>query len=114
MVMCGGVLHQCICVGNSGPSCLRPVLSLEPLLFLMYINDLPQAIKHSIMFLFVDDAKCLKQVSQQSTVQSDLYNLGNWSSEWKLNFKAAKCVHLSFCKKAPLIESSYIRLAMPL
>ena len=35
---------------------------LEPILFIIYINDLPDSIMHSDIFLYADDAKLLKRI----------------------------------------------------
>ena len=72
---------------------------LGPLLFLLFINDLPQYLLHSIPLLFADDTKMpvpLYHLLLTSTLQSDLNKLSNWSSEWKLLFNESKCSLLSF------------------
>ena len=53
--------QQCVAVGNQ-LSDLLPVSSgvsqgriLGPLLFLVYVNDIPSVVKFSKLFLFVDD-----------------------------------------------------------
>ena len=72
---------------------------LGPLLFLIFINDLPQCILHSFPLLFADDTKCLCPISSPldcQLLQSDLNNLSYWSSKWKLLFNEAKCSLLSF------------------
>ena len=57
---------------NNCQSSVLPVLSgvpqgsiLGPLLFLLYVNDLPEQFSSVRMFIFADDTKCLK-TSQES------------------------------------------------
>ena len=33
-----------------------------PLLFLLFINDMPDCTEHSILSLFADDAKCFRKI----------------------------------------------------
>ena len=63
---------QCVSINNSLSNCL-PVLSgvpqgsiLGPLLFLVYINDLPSVISSSNTFIFADDTKCFKTIKTKS------------------------------------------------
>ena len=92
---------QCVCIGECRSE-LLPVVSgvpqgsiLGPLLFLVFVNDLPEVVKHSLLYMFADDTKCAKLVRHLSDcceLQND--NLCNWSYEWKLMFKEPKCVLL--------------------
>ena len=85
--------YQHVCINNSNSPTL-PVISgvpqgslLGPLLFLIYINDLPFSLKHSESFLFADDTKCLRPIRSPHDciqLQSDLDALSSWSSDWKL------------------------------
>ena len=63
---------------------------LGPLLFLIFINDLPDSIK-SFVELFADDVKLLVGPSMQNIVQTDLESLTVWEETWKLKFNLEKC-----------------------
>jgi len=66
---------------------------LGPLLFLLYVNDLPDQIKTNIR-MFADDTKIWSQVSclgDTVKLQEDLDMLGEWSEQWLLNFNPQKC-----------------------
>ena len=85
---------------NGENSNVLPVLSgipqgsvLGPILFLMYINDLPEAIK-SEAFLFADDTKLLRPIRSRKdalSLQADLDLLNDWSEKWLLKFNSDKC-----------------------
>ena len=107
---------QCVCLGDSRSE-LLPVVSgvpqgsiLGPLLFLVFINDLPDAVNHSSLYMFADDTKCAKLIRNPSDsvlLQDDVTSLGKWSSDWKLQFKVTKCVLLRFCTKGASVCHSY-------
>ena len=90
---------------NGVSSSYLPVLSgvpqgsvLGPLLFLIYINDIPEKISSDV-FLFADDMKFLRTIYSHSdyiSVQSDIDSLTEWSNEWKLHLNVNKCCHMSF------------------
>ncbi len=80
---------------------------LEPLLFVVYINDLPDVLK-SEPYLFADDTKVfriIKNDSDTEDLQDDLHNLQKWSSTWLLRFHPQTCKHMRICKKTE--ESNY-------
>jgi hypothetical protein len=66
---------------------------LGPVLFVVYINDLPTNIKSQIL-MFADDTK-LFQIHHDDTrndkMQEDLYELDSWTNKWKLRFHPEKC-----------------------
>jgi hypothetical protein len=67
---------------------------LGPILFLIYINDLPSEIQSSTK-LFADDTKIYRKlvdkVADTSILQSDLDRMRNWTENWQLNFNFEKC-----------------------
>ena len=66
---------------------------LGPILFLIYINDLPAAIKNRLL-LFADDAKLWTQIHSEEncvSLQKDLDALYKWSVVNKLPFNLSKC-----------------------
>ena len=73
---------------------------LGPLLFVIYINDLPEEVTSNV-FLFADDTKILRQVTSADdaiALQDDLNSLERWSEKWLLNFNADKCHVLTLGK----------------
>ncbi len=66
---------------------------LGPLLFVIYINDLPDQLE-SQPYLFADDTKIFRVIKSdvdQQTLQEDLNKLHQWSSTWLLRFHPEKC-----------------------
>ena len=56
----------------------------RPLLFIMYINDLPEAVMHSSTTLFADDTKFYCKVltaNDCGKIQKDLDCVYEWSSK---------------------------------
>ena len=73
---------------------------LGPLLFLVFINDLPDVIEMLIK-LFADYAKIYAVVSNQADknkVQSSLNRAVNWANVWRMLFNIIKCHHLHIGK----------------
>ena len=92
---------------NGSVSESAPVLSgipqgsvLGPLMFVIYINDLPEAI-NSYSFLFADDTKVFREINSKDdafALQSDIDSLQHWSNKCLLQFHLDKCHVLTLGK----------------
>ena len=74
---------------------------LGPLLFILYINDLPGCLSTTILFSFADDTKILLKIQasgDERLMQKDIQALAAWSTKWslKLNPNNYKCGLLRF------------------
>ena len=79
---------------------------LGPLLFLVFINDLPSLIKTNCK-LFADDSKLYAAVSSiegHSMLQEDLNKCQDWAKQWGMEFHPRKCKLLHYGKKNPKYE----------
>ena len=74
---------------------------LGPLMFLVYINDLPDYPQNdSQIALFADDSKLYRTIDSPNTsylLQQDLDCLHKWCHDWAMSFNVSKCkvMHIS-------------------
>ena len=68
---------------------------LGPVLFLVFINDIPVNIQ-SPVYLFADDTKIcrtIKNNDDSNSLQDDIFEACNWANKWQLTFNTNKCKH---------------------
>ena len=63
---------------------------LGPVLFTVFINDLPDSLK-SLCKIFVDDTKLYNSSKHSDDLQSDIDSLQAWTEKWLLFFNETKC-----------------------
>ena len=66
---------------------------LGPILFVIFINDLPDNI-HSTVHLFADDSvlyRNIRRSEDQQILPDDLDRLAHWEEAWLMKFNVAKC-----------------------
>ena len=75
---------------------------LGPILFLLYINDMPDVVTNSLIVMFADDAKCFKAIDSLTdctVFQNDLDSLSVWSFRNELLLQPPKCHNLRISRK---------------
>ena len=82
---------------------------LGPLLFLIYINDLPSCVSSTVR-LFADDCLLYRVISNQedaASLQEDLDHLQEWERDWQMVFNPDKCEHIRITNKRKIVQTSY-------
>ena len=97
-------------------SCTAPVSSgvpqgsvLGPILFLVYINDLPDNITSQVR-LFADDTVVYAAISRMDdslALQRDLDTLQVWEQKWDMEFNPSKCQVLQITRARKPIPTKY-------
>ena len=105
--------EQQVVIGNS-TSTRKAVLSgvpqgsiLGPILFVLFINDLPKGLSHGTeLALYADDTKIWRRVLTENdhiSLQRDIDYLYRWSIENKMNFHPLKCKVVSVANRPPAL-----------
>ena len=71
---------------------------LDPILFTIYINDLPDVL-YNMAKIFADDIKLYAIVNndeERTSLQNDIDRLVQWSKDWLLKFNTSKCKDVHF------------------
>jgi exonuclease III len=91
---------------------------LGPLLFIIFINDMPDVIDdHTSIALYADDAKVFREIKTYEDalkLQEQLDRIVHWSNQWLLKFNARKCKVISFTRKLTPIRYHYNITGTPL
>ena len=83
---------------------------LGPILFLAYINDLPDQVKSRVR-LFADDTAIYLAISSECEsiiLQNDLHTLEIWEKRWDMSFNPSKCQVLHITRAKCPIQTRYI------
>ena len=84
---------------------------LGPILFLLFVDDLPNTVKTSRVACYADDTKIFKSIdsiTDCNALQSGLSNdLVSWSESSGLIFNQSKCKYLCITRKKSPVQSIY-------
>lgn len=89
---------------------------LGPLLFLIYINDLPNNISSRVR-LFADDCVVYRKIcslEDEIALQDDLYLIQLWCETWQMPLNLKKCSLLSFQRRRLSSPRHYTIFSTPL
>ena len=82
---------------------------LGPLLFLIYINDLPQAVRDSTVSMFADDTSVCHQSNDLTqlteAINNDLRQLDTWLQGNKLSLNVEKLMPCLFAPNRNMLLS---------
>ena len=82
---------------------------ISPLLFALFINDLPDKIRTNSL-LFADDVKLYHKITcpdDAKLLQEDLDRLVSWSETWKLNLNPTKCQSFRITLRKHIVPAEY-------
>lgn len=83
---------------------------LGPLLFVIFINDLPDSVRNSSVRLFADDCVLYKRITSRQDcagLQEDLNRLQEWEEQWMMKFHPSKCQVVHVTNKRQTILCPY-------
>ena len=85
---------------------------LGPILFNLFINDLPSSIKFSSVLMYADDVKLFLPLSDSfcyEKLQLDILYLGEWCSVNHMTLNLKKCKVMSFYRRS-FLQNNYFLL----
>ena len=90
-----------------------------PLLFLIYVNDLPSSVSSPSVdvSLFVERTKCFSIIQaprDAHILNTEMNNVDKWVHSGRLKFNAQKCTVLSVTRKRNPIVAEYVINGRPL
>ena len=85
---------------------------LGPLLFLLFINDIPEGLEN-ILNIFADDVKMIAIPQNYDSILHDLERLNYWEKLWCLKFNAEKCKVMHIGSKNPQNVYIFGGVSMP-
>lgn len=77
---------------------------LAPILFIIFINDLPRSLKNPCK-LYADDCKILAKITSEDDIrklQADIHAATEWCQTWLMQLNVNKCKVMHFGRRNPM------------
>ena len=89
---------------------------LGPILFLLFINDLPSSVSSRVKSFADYSVLCrhIESSADHDMFQQDLLQLEEWAAKWQMNFAPSKCYIMSITLKRQPSSFSYTLCNTPL
>jgi hypothetical protein len=88
---------------------------LGPLLFLAFINDLPEVVSSPVR-IFTEDClvyRSINKMEDTAALQNDMSALQQWESDWQMMFHPEKCTTIHISKKRnPIHMVIHLRVSL--
>ena len=82
---------------------------LAPLLFSLFINDLPVVVTSSSCIMYAGDVKIYRQITSPADCDLLQGDLCKWSADWRLCLNPQKCLSFTITlKQAPILHTYHI------
>ena len=72
---------------------------LSGLMFILFMNDLPESFSYVKTSMYADDAKLYAPIldpNSAAMIQHDLEMLSAWCKRWRMNLNAGKCFFIHY------------------
>ena len=86
---------------------------LGPLLFLLFIEDMPNRVKFSQCRLYADDTLLCSTYPTQDDLQHDVDELVLWACKWGMTFNPLKCSHMQIGQDVPAFDITINNTPIP-
>ena len=82
---------------------------IGPILFLVFIYDLPEHIKSKVRLFADSDTAVYLAVSnlEHAQILQDLDRLAKWSLKWDMEFNPSKCTVIHVARSKSIVPSQY-------
>lgn len=84
--------------------------TLGPLLFILFINPMPDVLRNSAGLMFADDFKMFRSISctdDHLKLQADLESVSQWFNANRMSVNVEKCCVVSFTRKRKILLNDY-------